>query len=49
LQKRLIEAKKICREKKGGRGDTHGFKVLAGMEETNKRNGVRKFHTISRG
>jgi hypothetical protein len=46
---RRIEAKKICRAKKSGGGFTHGFKVLAGIEEANKRNEARKFHTISPG
>ena len=45
---RRIEAKKICRAKRGGRGVPHGLKALAGMEEAYKINEARKFHTISR-
>jgi hypothetical protein len=41
------EAKKIFRAKK--KGVTHVIKMLACMEEANKRNEARNFHTISRG
>ena len=40
------EAKKICTTQQK---ETHDLKVLAGMEESKKRNEGRKFHTISGG